>query len=67
MDKDKIQGAMILGLAAIVLILLKDRKASPQAASGQTYILEGEKSRGGGSVNVGGVNASGPTVCPCYY
>jgi len=68
MDKDKVQGALIIGLAAIVLILLKDRQTAPQQAPGQTYIVQGA-SGGGGGVTVGGVEVRHPVggICPCYY
>lgn len=58
MDKDKIQGALILGLAAIVLVLLKDRKVTPAKTAGKTYVMEAPKA------------AAEPVkanVCPCYY
>ena len=65
MDKDKVQGALIIGLAAIVLILLKDRQEPPQQAPGQTYVVQGANS--GGDAAIGGVGVRSPGVCPCYY
>lgn len=73
--KDKIQGAMVLGLAVIVVILLKDKTktgSSQAAAPGQTYLVQGGGNSGGGPVvnpinPITGASTVGGFQCPCYY
>lgn len=66
MDKDKIQGALILGLAAIVLILMKDRKQNPPA-SAKTYVMEPGKQSSPSVIGGPNVNVSAQALCPSYY
>lgn len=39
--KEKVEGAIILGLAVIVIILMKERNPAAKTAPGQTYVVQG--------------------------